>query len=96
MSAVSSYSEQLKLFQGSAKGYRLEEDPYFSTWFNSLVVIEDKEAYELSLGIQPERNPAPKGHRKTDSFTSHSSSENIEGVLQRKVDSSVHAKFSKQ
>ncbi|XP_021949203.1 ral guanine nucleotide dissociation stimulator isoform X2 [Folsomia candida] len=78
---------QLKLLQGSAKGYRLEEDPYFSTWFNSLVVLDDKVSYELSLGIQPEKNPPPtNGHRKTDSFTSHSSSENIESssALQRK------------
>lgn len=83
---------QLKLLQGSAKGYRLEEDPYFSTWFNSLVVLDDKVAYELSLGIQPEKNPPPtKGHRKTDSFTSHSSgnSENMEPALQRKVSQST-------
>jgi ral guanine nucleotide dissociation stimulator-like 1 len=84
---------QLKLLQGSAKGYRLEEDPYFSTWFNSLVVLDDKVAYELSLSIQPEKNnppPITKGHRKTDSFTSHSSSENMDSSsaaagLQRKV-----------
>jgi len=77
---------QLKLLQGSAKGYRLEEDPYFSTWFNSLVVLDEKMAYELSLTIQPDKLNVPKGHRKTDSFTSHSSSENIDG-LQRKVGS---------
>ncbi|CAL8083303.1 unnamed protein product [Orchesella dallaii] len=74
---------QLKLLQGSAKGYRLDEDPYFTTWFNSLVVLDDKVAYELSLAIQPDRNPV-KGHRKNDSFTSNSSSENTEQALQRK------------
>lgn len=65
---------------------------YFSTWFNSLVVLDDKVSYELSLGIQPEKNPPPtNGHRKTDSFTSHSSSENIESssALQRKVDTTL-------
>ncbi|CAG7837545.1 unnamed protein product [Allacma fusca] len=74
---------QLKLLQGSAKGYRLEEDPYFTGWFSALVCLDDKSAYELSLSIQPERNVF-KGHRKTDSFTSNSSSENIDSVHQRK------------
>jgi hypothetical protein len=76
--------QQLKLLQGSAKGYRLEEDPYFTSWFNSLVVLDDKAAYELSLSIQPEKTPL-KGHRKSDSFASNSSSENPDGVIQRKV-----------
>jgi len=66
---------QLKLLQGSAKGYRLEEDPYFTSWYNSLLVLDDKAAYELSIAIQPERTPI-RGHRKSDSFASNSSSEN--------------------
>jgi len=76
---------QLKLLQGSAKGYRLEEDPYFTSWFNSLLVLDDKTSFDLSTTIQPERNLVVKGHRKNDSFTSNSSSENLESALQRKV-----------
>ena len=80
---------QLKLLQGSAKGYRLDEDPYFTAWFQSLMVLDDNAAYEISLTIQPERTPV-KGHRKNDSFASNSSSENIESALQ------LHRKVSKQ
>lgn len=48
------------------------------------MVLDDKAAYELSLAIQPEK-PSAKGHRKNDSYASNSSSEAIDGPLQRKV-----------
>lgn len=76
---------QIKLLQGAANAYHLPSDPMFDRWFDSVIVLDDREAYQLSCQIEPPTNPPkerrPKkietngqGHKKNDSIASTSSS----------------------
>lgn len=77
---------QIKLLQGAANAYHLATDPMFDRWFDSVIVLDDREAFQLSCQIEPPTNPPkerrPKkindtnnqGHRKNDSIASTSSS----------------------
>lgn len=74
---------QIKLLQGAANAYHLPADPMFDRWFDSVPVLDDREAYRLSCQIEPQTNPPkerrPKlvegrGHRKNDSIASTGSS----------------------
>ncbi|CAH0726089.1 unnamed protein product, partial [Brenthis ino] len=75
---------QIKLLQGAANAYHLSPDPIFDRWFDSVIVLDDREAYQLSCQIEPD---PPKDrrtkkisennnhcHRKNDSIASTSSS----------------------
>lgn len=77
---------QIKLLQGAANSYHLPDDPLFDRWFASLLVLDEKEAHNISCQIEvPPANQLhlnqsysdtkkPTGHRKSDSITSNSSS----------------------
>ncbi|XP_025832732.1 ral guanine nucleotide dissociation stimulator-like 1 [Agrilus planipennis] len=74
---------QIKLLQGAANAYQLPEDPDFDTWFDSILVLDDRDAYLLSCQIEPSsntsgvnktRNKKGMGHKKNDSVASTSSS----------------------
>lgn len=75
---------QIKLLQGAANAYNLHEDPTFDRWFDSILVLDDREAYQLSCQIEPPNQPtlttATKTrkkhpcHQKNDSIASTSSS----------------------
>ncbi|BES89425.1 Ral guanine nucleotide [Nesidiocoris tenuis] len=70
---------QIKLLQGAANAYTIQEDPSFERWFDSVLVLDDKEAYQLSCQIEQPPLNTPlnsriKGHRKNDSVASTSSS----------------------
>ncbi|XP_041988655.1 ral guanine nucleotide dissociation stimulator isoform X3 [Aricia agestis] len=77
---------QIKLLQGAANAYHLATDPMFDRWFDSVLVLDDKEADKLSCQIEPptnvpkERRPKKSSenngncHRKNDSIASTSSS----------------------
>lgn len=76
---------QIKLLQGAANAYHLPSDSMFDRWFDSVIVLDDREAFQLSCQIEPPTNPPkerrPKkietnsqGHRKNDSIASTSSS----------------------
>ncbi|CAO1319313.1 unnamed protein product [Diamesa serratosioi] len=80
---------QIKLLQGAANSYHLPDDPLFDRWFASLLVLDEREAHNMSCQIEV---PLPHqmhlnqiysitdpkkvvgGHRKSDSITSNSSS----------------------
>ncbi|KAJ1521513.1 hypothetical protein ONE63_003178 [Megalurothrips usitatus] len=49
---------QIKLLQGAANAYNIPHDPLFDRWFDSVLVLDDREAYHLSCQIEP---PAPNG-----------------------------------
>lgn len=77
---------QIKLLQGAANSYHLPDDPLFDRWFASLLVLDEKESHNISCQIEaPPANQLhlnqlysdpkkPRGHRKSDSITSNSSS----------------------
>lgn len=77
---------QIKLLQGAANAYQIHDDAMFDRWFDSVIILDDREAYQLSCQIEPPTNPPkdrrPKkvndnnsqGHRKNDSIASTSSS----------------------
>lgn len=77
---------QIKLLQGAANSYHLPDDPLFDRWFASLLVLDEREAHNISCQIEPpppnqlhlnqsfDSAKKPTGHRKSDSITSNSSS----------------------
>ncbi|XP_054282718.1 ral guanine nucleotide dissociation stimulator-like 1 isoform X2 [Macrosteles quadrilineatus] len=80
---------QIKLLQGAANAYNIHEDVAFDRWFDSILTLDDREAYQLSCQIEPptvptltvttqrHRKKPPNncmGHRKNDSIASTTSS----------------------
>lgn len=75
---------QIKLLQGAANAYNLQPDPMFDRWFDSVILLDDRESHHLSCQIEPPTNPPKErrskkgeinhGHRKNDSIASTSSS----------------------
>ncbi|XP_034244342.1 ral guanine nucleotide dissociation stimulator-like 1 isoform X2 [Thrips palmi] len=47
---------QIKLLQGAANAYNIPHDPLFDRWFDSVLVLDDREAYHLSCQIEPSTN----------------------------------------
>nr|XP_023024868.1 ral guanine nucleotide dissociation stimulator-like 1 [Leptinotarsa decemlineata] len=72
---------QIKLLQGAANAYHFSEDPAFDRWFDTILVLDDREAYQLSCQIEPsagtnncKTKKRTSGHQKNDSIASTSSS----------------------
>lgn len=71
---------QIKLLQGAANAYNFNADENFDRWFDSILVLDDREAYHLSCQIEPGVNNIKTnkkkvcGHQKNDSIASNSSS----------------------
>lgn len=70
---------QIKLLQGAANAYMISEDLSFERWFDSVLTLDDKDAYQLSCQIEPPLNTPlntriKHGHKKNDSVASTSSS----------------------
>ena len=78
------FSLQIKLLQGAANAYTIEPDPRFGRWFESVLIMDENEAHELSCQIEPthpssnvskesrfKRRITPIiNHRKNDSIAS--------------------------
>ncbi|KAF2352765.1 Ras guanine-nucleotide exchange factors catalytic domain [Trinorchestia longiramus] len=80
---------QIRLLQGAAAAYQLEPDAQFNQWWDSVLVLDDKELWKLSCLIEPnesasqtannvrdnrmKKRAAQLGHRKNDSIASTSS-----------------------
>lgn len=78
---------QIKLLQGAANAYNIPQNTYFDRWFDSILVLDDREAYQLSCQIEPppagsasastfskQRKRSSLGHKKNDSIASTGSS----------------------
>ncbi|KAH8419527.1 hypothetical protein KR222_004281, partial [Zaprionus bogoriensis] len=50
---------QIKLLQGAANTYTLNEDPLFYHWFGSLPLLDERQAFALSCQLEPPP-PAPR------------------------------------
>ena len=44
---------QIKLLQGAANAYHIETDSKFSAWFDSVLLLDEKEAFDLSCKLEP-------------------------------------------
>uniref|UniRef100_A0A2P2I5J4 Ral guanine nucleotide dissociation stimulator-like n=1 Tax=Hirondellea gigas TaxID=1518452 RepID=A0A2P2I5J4_9CRUS len=80
---------QIRLLQGAAGAYQIEEDQQFEQWWEAVLVLDDKESWRLSCLIEPyepanqtanasrenriKKRAAQLGHRKNDSIASTSS-----------------------
>ncbi|XP_059092463.1 ral guanine nucleotide dissociation stimulator-like 1 isoform X3 [Tigriopus californicus] len=52
---------QIKLLQGAAKAYHIDGQPRFSQWWDSVLVLDEREAFELSCQIEPNLNSGISG-----------------------------------
>ena len=65
---------QIKLLQGSVNSYQLSVDYLFDRWFDSILILDDTEAFHLSCQIEPIADPKlkkKKNHRKNESIASN-------------------------
>eukprot|EP00095_Tigriopus_kingsejongensis_P003509 maker-scaffold373_size192110-snap-gene-0.40 protein:Tk03509 transcript:maker-scaffold373_size192110-snap-gene-0.40-mRNA-1 annotation:"hypothetical protein DAPPUDRAFT_49847" len=44
---------QIKLLQGAAKAYHIDTHPRFNQWWESVLVLDERESFELSCQIEP-------------------------------------------
>ena len=44
---------QIKLLQGAANAYHIETEPKFNAWFESMLLLDEKEAFDLSCKLEP-------------------------------------------
>lgn len=58
---------QIKLLQGAANAYNIPADSAFDRWFESILVLDDREAYELSCQIEPS-GPSTGGTAKEHKY----------------------------
>jgi len=81
---------QIKLLQGAANAYHIENDAKFNQWFEAVLTLDEREAFDLSCKLEPgsgnasnssakEKKPKKKSnghfyHRKNDSIASTASS----------------------
>ncbi len=47
---------QIKLLQGAANAYTIERDARFAKWFESVLIMDERESFELSCQIEPIAN----------------------------------------
>ena len=65
--------------QGAAKAYSFEEKPRFTKWWDSVLILDEREAFELSCQIE---------HNTTYAGSGHSSASKIDNkYLKRKTQS---------
>lgn len=50
---------QIKLLQSAANAYSITNDAEFERWFNSVAVLDDREAYEISCHLENHNAAAP-------------------------------------
>jgi len=90
---------QIKLLQGAANAYTIERDPRFSKWFESVLIMDEREAHELSCQVEAATaTSASKGerfrrrmtpvanHRKNDSIASTVSGSSSSSVALDRTD----------
>lgn len=64
----------IKLLQGAAKSYRLDDDPAFDRWLDHFEETTDELSHKHSCLLEPpEIKETKKGHRKSQSSVSSSS-----------------------
>ncbi|XKL63502.1 hypothetical protein PGB90_005866 [Kerria lacca] len=72
---------QIKLLQGAANGYQIEEDVSFTRWFDSILILDDREADRLSYQIEPSNNNScnniDNGFSKTLKYRNHTKNDSI-------------------
>lgn len=56
---------QIRLLQGAANAYQMVRDEMFERWWDSVLVLDDKEAWRLSCQIEPQGSSAPSSTRES-------------------------------
>lgn len=64
---------------GAANAYHLPDDPAFDRWFDSILVLDDREAYELSCQIEAAVPNAPSNSSKNNNRYKPTKPNNLHG-----------------
>jgi ral guanine nucleotide dissociation stimulator-like 1 len=67
---------QIKLLQGSANIYKISEDPMFDRWFASLLILDEREAHQISCQLEPLQENAKNKAASLSNNNNNSSSSN--------------------
>ncbi|XP_068149730.1 ral guanine nucleotide dissociation stimulator-like 1 isoform X3 [Drosophila tropicalis] len=83
---------QIKLLQGAANTYNLQEDALFDHWFASMPLFDEREAFALSCRLEAPRKSVVSTNTSLTNTTA-SSTASIMGMGHRKTDS-IHSNSS--
>ena len=82
---------QIKLLQGAANAYHIAADARFAGWFESVLLLDEREAFDLSCKLEPGSSsggPSSSGYSKDKPKRSvGAGSSKINGTYHRKNDS---------
>uniref|UniRef100_A0A0K2T7I6 Ral guanine nucleotide dissociation stimulatorlike [Bombyx mori] n=1 Tax=Lepeophtheirus salmonis TaxID=72036 RepID=A0A0K2T7I6_LEPSM len=65
---------QIKLLQGAANAYNFETESSFHRWFESVLLLDEREAFDISCQIEPKENKYEKNQTSSSSSTASSAS----------------------
>jgi ral guanine nucleotide dissociation stimulator-like 1 len=71
---------QIKLLQGAAKAYAIDTQPRFMQWWETVLVLDEREAFELSCQIEPNLTSSQSSSNLLASVLSVASSVNDSGT----------------
>ena len=70
---------QIKLLQGAANAYQIENQEHFGRWFESVLLLDERQAFELSCQIEPQPSITNSSSTNNNHSTSSSSNEKYFG-----------------
>ncbi len=78
---------QIKLLQGAANAYLIEDDHMFKEWFDSVLLLDEREAFDLSCKLEPGSGINGSSSASKDNRYKKKSASSLNGVYHRKNDS---------
>ncbi|KAM8707982.1 hypothetical protein ACLKA7_015020 [Drosophila subpalustris] len=90
---------QIKLLQGAANTYNLQEDALFDHWFGSMPLLDERQAFALSCQLEPPPPASRKSVASTNTSLTNTSASSTASIMgsgghgHRKTDS-IHSNSS--
>ena len=83
---------QIKLLQGAANAYQIEKQEHFVRWFESVLLLDERQAFELSVQIELQQ---PSHHHSSSSSTNDKFVNNNNNNYSSSVNSARENKYKK-
>ena len=83
---------QIKLLQGAANAYQIEKQEHFVRWFESVLLLDERQAFELSCQIELQQ---PTHHHSSSSSTNDKFVNNNNNNYSSAVNSARENKYKK-
>jgi len=82
---------QIKLLQGAANAYQIEHSEHFSRWFESVLLLDERQAFELSCQIEPQPQNSVGGSSAASAASAAATAASKDNKYKRKAGMSASA-----